>query len=377
MSAGITKRTGVRSQLALVLALCGLATAGCASFSTEQLGLNSYEIPQYGVAGDPNLAPLVHATAEQAPPPQAPPAELAKVSLPEYRLEPPDILLIEGVRMVPKSPYEIQPLDILQIVVLGTTPEQPIAGQYQVEATGLVNLGPGYGTVRVEGLTADEATEAIRKELLRTLNQAEVAVSIVFINAQQLLTGEHLVGPDGLVNLGIYGRVYLAGMTLDEARAAIEERLQPFFEKPQISLDVFVYNSKFFYVISEGGGLGETVARIPITGNETVLDAIAQLGGFEQTASTKLWISRPAPSGVGCDQILPVDWKAITRGASPATNYQLLPGDRLFIASDRLTAFSTFASKLLNPFERMLGFSLLGAQTIQTLQRFPEGLLFR
>jgi polysaccharide export outer membrane protein len=358
------------------VAVLWAAAGGCTSLSTNNLGLDVYEIPQ---VDSPGLAPVVSAGADGAyvAPLEAPPAELAKVSLPDYRIEPPDILLIEGIRMVPKTPYELQPLDVLQIVVLGTPPEQPIAGQYQVEATGVVNLGPGYGSISVVGLTTDEASEKIRAQLLKTLTTAEVAVSLLQIHAQQILTGEHLVGPDGMVNLGIYGRVYVAGMSLDEARMAIQERLSDQFENPQIALDVFVYNSKFFYIISEGAGLGENVVRIPVTGNETVLDAIATIGGLDQTASTKIWISRPAPSGTGCDQILPVDWNAITRGASPGTNYQLLPGDRLFIAQDRLLALNSFIAKVLNPFERMLGFSLLGAQTIQTMQRFPEGLLIR
>jgi hypothetical protein len=31
--------------------------------------------------------------------------------------------------------------------------------------------------------------------------------------------------------------------------------------------------------------------------------------------------------------------------------------------------------KVLNPFERIFGFTFLGAQTIQIMQRFPEGRL--
>jgi len=48
------------------------------------------------------------------------------ISLPAYRIEPPDVLLIDAVRMAPKAPYYIQPLDILQVVVSGALPEQPI-----------------------------------------------------------------------------------------------------------------------------------------------------------------------------------------------------------------------------------------------------------
>ncbi len=40
-------------------------------------------------------------------------------------------------------------------------------------------------------------------------------------------------------------------------------------------------------------------------------------------------------------QILPVDWKAITAQAATETNYQLMPGDRVFVAEDKMVAFDT------------------------------------
>ena len=144
-------------------------------------------------------------------------------------------------------------------------------------------------------------------------------------------------------------------------------------DTPKISLDVFAYNSKVYYVIIEGAGTGDKVFRVPVTGNETVLDAIAQIGGLMEISSKEICIARPAPSGVGCDQILRVDWQAITKGAATATNYQILPGDRVFIPEDRMVAFDALVSKVTRPFERMFGFTLLGVQTIQTAQRFPEG----
>lgn len=342
---------------------------GCASFVPTTTGLDDYAINLRDINA---VQGTVDAHGMVMPDPNRPPAELAKVSLPDYVIEPPDILLIEGVKIIPKSPYEIQPQDVLQIVVLGTEPDRPIVGQYLVESDGTVRLGPGYGAVRIAGLSTDEAEDAIRELLVQSVQNPEVSVGMFQPAGRQIITGEHLVSPDGTVNLGIYGRVYVAGMTLDDGRKAIEEHLSEFFEDPKVSLDVFVYNSKFYYIISEGGGLGDQAARVPVTGNETVLDAITQIGGLGQASSKKIWISRPSPSE-GCYQVLPVDWEAITRGASTATNYQLLPGDRLFIAENHLLAWANIMSIVLNPFERVIGFTLLGAQTQQTLQRFPEG----
>ena len=45
------------------------------------------------------------------------PRELEKTYLPDYRVEPPDILLIEAVKAVPKPPYRVEPLDVLFVQV--------------------------------------------------------------------------------------------------------------------------------------------------------------------------------------------------------------------------------------------------------------------
>src|SRR5262245_15818802 len=81
------------------------------------------------------------------------PRELDKVSLPEYVIEPPDVLLIDAVRLVPKPPYRIEPLDQLFIQAIPTPQTDPVGGIYPVEADGTVNLGLTYGAVRVEGMT--------------------------------------------------------------------------------------------------------------------------------------------------------------------------------------------------------------------------------
>lgn len=302
-----------------------------------------------------------------------PPSELSKTTLPRYRLEPPDVLLIDALRMAPKDPYHVKVLDVMQVVVLGAFPDQPIAGYYQVEPDGRVNLGPSYGSVAVDGLSLEEAMDAIRDHLSLILEAPEVSVTLAQLAGQQQIAGEHLIGPDGTVNLGVFGSVYIAGMTLDEAKQAIEDHLSESLHEPEVSIDVFSYNSKVYYIIAEGGGFGDSFQRFPITGNETVLDALSQVGGLSRVSSTKIWIARPTPLGVDCHQILPVDIENITRGAVTATNYQILPGDRIFIAEDRLIALDNAIAKLTQPVERLFGVSLLGAQTIQILQRFPKG----
>ena len=162
----------------------------------------------------------------------------------------------------------------------GDLPDQNIAGSYPVEADGTITLGPAYGSIKVSDLTLSEAKDAIVEHLKNILTAPEVSVSLAESAGQQQIEGEHLVGPDGTVNLGTYGSVFVAGMTLSEAREAVEKHLTEFLDEPEVSVDVFAYNSKFYYVVTEGAGLGDQIQRVPITGNETVLDAITQIGGL-------------------------------------------------------------------------------------------------
>jgi hypothetical protein len=77
---------------------------------------------------------------------------------------------------------------------------------------------------------------------------------------------------------------------------------------------------------------------------------------------------------MSCDLILPVNWGEITAGAATATNYQVLPGDRIFIAENKLVAIDGVLQQMIAPFERIFGVTLLGTQTIQTINRFPLGI---
>jgi polysaccharide export outer membrane protein len=269
-----------------------------------------------------------------------PPSEkTGRISLPPYIVEPPDVLLIDSLRVIPKAPFKIQPLDVLQIEVVGTKHDQPIKGLFLIEPGGMVNLGPGYGKAKVSGLSLEEAADAITAQLKKTLNNPEVSVTLNESGGQQQISGKHLIGPDGTINLGTYGSVYVAGLTIREAKEAIEKHLTEYLESPLVSVDVSAYNSKVYYVITHGPN-GDSVQRFGITGNETVLDAISQVKGLSDLGRKEIWIARPMQSGQ--DQILKVNWKDITSGANN-TNYQVLPGDRIFI--ERITDESTSEPK--------------------------------
>lgn len=305
------------------------------------------------------------------------PRELQKVSLPDYIIEPPDILSIDAVTLVPHPPYRLHPLDIVKVAVSGLPSDVTLNGELTVGIDGTLVLGYGFDKVKnnyvplkVDGMTLAEVHDAIKQRLELTAAQADVSVTLIKIAAQQTIAGEHLVGPDGTVNLGVYGRVRVVGMTLDEAKAAIENHLSDRFDRPEVAVDVYGYNSKVYYVVVQGAGLGDQIYQLPIKGNETVLDALAQVQGLSGSQSTRMWIARPGSNECGGDQILPVDWLGITQRGDIATNYQILPGDRMYIAEDKLVALDTALAKVISPMERIFSVTLLGTQTLHQIKFF-------
>jgi protein involved in polysaccharide export with SLBB domain len=176
------------------------------------------------------------------------------------------------------------------------------------------------------------------------------------------ISGERLVRPDGSISLGFYGDIQVAGLTIPEIKEKIVLHLRKYLEdevlglvvvdpetgepmidpetnKPKLTdpratdrvfVDVTAYNSKNYYVEGDVNYPG----RLPITGNETVLDVLHFAGGLLPSADqAKIRLIRSYPKGAPVE-VLPIDYAEITMGTDSSTNYQLLPGDRLVVPRD-------------------------------------------
>jgi len=200
-------------------------------------------------------------------PAMEPPREKGMMSLPTYRVEPPDILQIEMLKLVPRPPYRVDTFDVLQIRVMGTALDQPIDGFFLVEGEGIVSLGPAYGTVRVVGMTIEEATDAISRKLQLILTKPDVSVQLARTAGTQPITGQYLIGPDGTVNLRQYGVMHVAGKTVTEIRVDLQEDAVAVFRLAGADGGRDCLHSKVFYVITEGPGWATMCAacRSPAT----------------------------------------------------------------------------------------------------------------
>lgn len=142
------------------------------------------------------------------------------------------------------------------------------------------------------------------------------------------LPADQPVLPDGTINLGRYGCLQVAGRTVAEIEQLVQAAVAAQVAQPgYIMVRLITRQSKVFYVLGEVNAPG----AYPLHGRETVLDGILMAGGLTDRASEEnVILSRPTPPD-NCRVVLPVCYTAIVQLADTTTNYQLAPGDRIFI----------------------------------------------
>jgi len=133
------------------------------------------------------------------------------------------------------------------------------------------------------------------------------------------------VRPDGKITVPLLDDVQAAGLTTDELKAVLTEKLSVFIQSPTVTVVVLQPLSKRAYV------LGEVRSAGPISlGSEmSVLDAITAAGGFTPFAKKSSVRVLRRVDGKELDYTFNYD--AFVAGRAPGTNVLLHPGDTVLV----------------------------------------------
>lgn len=170
-----------------------------------------------------------------------------------------------------------------------------------------------------------------------------ILVQPVKFDSPVRLPGDQSVLADGTISLGEHGLIHVAGRTIPDIEALIQSRVEARCKDAgPITVRLISRDSKVFYVLGEVNAPG----AFPATGRETVLDAILNAGGLTDQASTdNVILVRPSLPGE-CRTVLAVCYNDIVQLGDTSTNYQIRPGDRVFVsASCFWDNFLPFGSK--------------------------------
>lgn len=113
------------------------------------------------------------------------------------------------------------------------------------------------------------------------------------------------------------------------ARREFERRLDEQLNQNRVSVRMTNWESKKIYVLGDVNSPGS----FQYIGNETVLDALIEAGGLGNNANRhNIIVSRPSSCG-SCRTVMKVCYDQVVQLGDASTNYQLLPGDRVFVSS--------------------------------------------
>jgi len=134
------------------------------------------------------------------------------------------------------------------------------------------------------------------------------------------------VRSDGKISLPLAGEVQASGETPKQLEKALAGKLQSFISEPEVTVIVTEVRSQKFNIL----GMVSKPGSYPLTNSSTVLDAIAQAGGFRDFAKQKsIYVLRQNPDG---SQVrLPFNYKDVIKGKDSAQNIKLQPRDTIVV----------------------------------------------
>ena len=133
------------------------------------------------------------------------------------------------------------------------------------------------------------------------------------------------VRPDGMISLPLLDDVRASGLTAMELRDVIAKRLVEYMPAPEVSV---IVNDVRSFKVSVMGEVARP-ARYELKSVTTVLDVLAQAGGFNQFANrSKIVILRP--NGKGMTRI-PFNYNKVISSGGEEENFYLQSGDIVLV----------------------------------------------
>jgi polysaccharide export outer membrane protein len=180
---------------------------------------------------------------------------------------------------------------------------------------------PGKPAADKDVKAAPPATPELNPEY--TVGEGDVLRIDVWQEAE--VSQNAVVRPDGNISLPLINEVKVSGMTPLEIQGLVAEKLKGFVNQPKVTVTVTEIRSKRAYISGEVTRPGE----YPLNTKVTVLQLIAQAGGFTPFAKTENVVIIRVVNGA--EQRLRFRYKEVLHGKNIEQNIALQPGDTVIV----------------------------------------------
>ena len=167
-----------------------------------------------------------------------------------------------------------------------------------------------------KGTTADDPDYVIGVEdnlMINVWHEPEISKSV-------------MVRPDGKISLPLLGDIEADGKTPKQLQLDLHKRLEALLKSPDVTVIVQDIRSKQFNVLGEVNKPGVFPLNTPMT----VLDAVAQCGGFRDFAKPKkMYILRRHKDGTTTK--IPVNYPELLKGTVSDKDFQIQARDTIVV----------------------------------------------
>jgi polysaccharide biosynthesis/export protein len=133
------------------------------------------------------------------------------------------------------------------------------------------------------------------------------------------------VRPDGNISLPLINEVKVGGMTPLQIQSLVADKLKSFVNQPKVTVTVTEVHSRKAFITGEVTRPGE----YPLNTQVTVLQLIAQAGGFTPFAKTESVMILRIDNGK--ELRLKFKYREVLHGKNTEQNIALLPGDTVVV----------------------------------------------
>ncbi len=133
------------------------------------------------------------------------------------------------------------------------------------------------------------------------------------------------VRPDGMISLPLIGEVKVIGMTSSEIQDVVAGKLKAYLLNPRVTVEITEIKSRRVFITGEIVRPG----LYPLAGPTTVLQLIAQAGGFTPFAKRKSIVILRQVNGQ--QHKFPFNYSNVVHGRAADQNIALAPGDTVVV----------------------------------------------
>ncbi len=223
-------------------------------------------------------------------------------------------------------------------------------------STGADPLSPGPAARTDDPDAALEIPEAITSMSHYTIGKTDVLEITVMRHPE--VSGQFIVNNEGNVQYEFVGDLKVDGLTKDEVRKLLTEKLSAYIIDPEITVKMVGYNSKIIYVVGEVGRPGKIYMQgDTMTVHEALVEAGLPLLSAKTNAGRVI-----TPSDTGSPMIRKVNVEKLLYHGDLRENLVMRPGDTLYVPP----TFLAKTMRVIQPVAAPIGTAAGTGRTVMT-----------